>query len=80
LGAQKKKIAIKYELGAFPICFKALLSIFKYYKRLQNHDNENGFKNPIFVAAKLENDNLYYTGMQENWQGLLKKVKKSSII
>jgi hypothetical protein len=41
---QKKasNLAIKYELGTFPICFKALLSVFKYYKRLQNHDVENG--------------------------------------
>ena len=79
LGVQKKasNLAIKYELGTFPICLKALLSMFKYYKRIQNHDVENGIKNPILVAAKLEDDNLYNTstGMQENWEGLL-KIKK----
>jgi hypothetical protein len=46
--------------------------MFKYYKILYNHDVENGIKNPILVAAKLEDDNLYNTGIQENWQGLLK--------
>ena len=49
--------------------------MFKYYKRLQNHDVENGIKNPILVAAKLEDDNLYNTGTQENWQGLLKRLR-----
>ena len=49
--------------------------MFKYYKRIQNHDVENGIKNPILVAAKLEDDNLYNTGIQENWQGLLKRLR-----
>ena len=74
MGVQKKasNLAIKYELGTFPICLKALLSMFKYYKRIQNPDVENGIKNPILVAVKLEDDNLYNTDIQENWHGLLK--------
>ena len=77
LGVQKKasNLAIKYELGTFPICFKALLSMFKYHKRLQSHSNENGIKNPILVAAKLEDDSLYNTGIKENWQGQLNKLR-----
>jgi hypothetical protein len=68
LGVQKKasNVAIKYELGTFPICFKALLSMFKYHKRLQSLAtcNKNGIKNPIFVAAKLEDDKLYNTAIK----------------
>jgi hypothetical protein len=77
LGVQKKasNLAIKYELGAFPICLKAFHSMFKYYKRLKNYSNENGIKNPILMAAILEDDNLYGTDRNENWQGQLKRLK-----
>ena len=74
LGVQKKasNVAIKYELGTFPICFKAFLSMFKYYKRLKS--NENGIINPVLMAAKLEDDYLYNIGIQGNWQGQINKL------
>ena len=51
-------LAIKYELGTLPIC-KAYISMFKYNKRLKNHNNEKGIRNQILIAAFYEDVNLY---------------------
>ena len=86
LGVQKKASkAIKYELGTLPICYKAYISMFQYYKRLKNHNNENGIRNQILIAAFLEDVKLYNSGVKENWQGQidtckLKKHTETSII
>ena len=79
LGVQKKasNLAIKYELGTLPICYKAYISMFKYYKRLKNHNNENGIRNQILIAAFLEDVKLYNSGVKENWQGQIDKLKKT---
>lgn len=67
LGVQKKgsNLATIYELGTFPIWDKTLLSTFIYYKRLNCYDDENMvfLKIPILMAAKLEDDNFYNTGI-----------------
>ena len=78
LGVQKKasNLAIKYELGTLPICYKAYISMFKYYKRLKNHNNENGIRNQILIAAFLEDVKLYNSGVKENWQGQIDKLKR----
>ena len=51
--------------------------MFKYYKRLKNHNNENGIRNQILIAAFLEDVKLYNSGVKENWQGQIDKLKKT---
>ena len=78
LGVQRKasNLAIKYELATVPICCKAIISMFKYYKRLKNVKNKNSTRNQILIAASLEDDNLYSNGVKDNWQSQIEKLKK----
>ena len=47
--------------------------MFKYNKRLKNHNNENGIRNQILIAAFLEDIKLN-NGVKESWQGQIDKL------
>ena len=51
--------------------------MFKYYKRLKKHNNENGIRNQILIAAFLEDVKLYNSNVKENWQGQVDKLKRT---
>ena len=57
--------------------YKDYISMFKYYKILKNHNNENGIRNQILIAAFLEDVKFYNIGVKENWQGQIDKLKKT---
>jgi hypothetical protein len=70
LGVHNKpsNLAFKYEVGKLPLCFIAFTSMFKYFSRLDNHNQPNTIKNEILTDAKREDDILNKSGSKVSWQ------------
>ena len=78
LGVHNKasNLAVKYEVGELPVCFKAFTSMFKYFSRLNNHNQPNNIENEILIAAKREDDILNNSGSKVSWQKPIHKLKQ----
>ena len=70
LGVHNKasNLAVKHELGTFPICIKALVAMFKYNQRIERLKKCTESQNKILIAAKVENDYLQNSGSNFYWQ------------
>ena len=51
-------IAVHTELGAYPVCFKSYLLMFKFYKRLCKFESDNVCKNSLMRSAFIEDKSL----------------------
>ena len=51
--------------------------MFKYYMRLKTTIMKMEFRNQILIASFLEDVKLSNSGVKENWQGQVDKIKKT---